>query len=156
SVDEVSAALKRFGFDGKSPPVRTKDDPLEVLPYPGGRHPRIGFLDGAIRPRRESKISVFTPWAGGGYVVVDVPEAIWSGHGNSRELLYLAHTHVPTKWDKQGIDLARLEWNRVASGDLSVVRSLPDGVSFGAKVMATQDAVHMELRITNGTRNALS
>ena len=25
-------------------------DSLKLLPYPGGRHPRIGFLDGAIRP----------------------------------------------------------------------------------------------------------
>src|SRR5262249_23326011 len=73
SSEEVAAALERFGLVGKSPPPRGRDDPLVVRPYPGGRHPRIGFLDGAIRPQRESKVSVFTPWNDGGYVVVDVP-----------------------------------------------------------------------------------
>jgi hypothetical protein len=33
-----------------------------VLPYPGGRHPRVGFLDGAIDPQRGTKASVFAPW----------------------------------------------------------------------------------------------
>jgi hypothetical protein len=51
---------------------------LFVLPYPGGRHPRIGFLDGAVNPQRETKISVSTPWDEQSYVVVDLPEAIWS------------------------------------------------------------------------------
>jgi peptidoglycan/xylan/chitin deacetylase (PgdA/CDA1 family) len=156
SAEEVGTALKRFGFEGKPPPARKNGDRLVVRPYPGGRHPRIGFLDGAIRPRRESKVSVFTPWPEGGYVVVDVPEAIWSGHDGSRELLYLAHTHVPTMWDKQGVELERLEWTREASGDLSVKRSLPDGVSFGAKVMPNERAVRMELSITNGTKKTLT
>jgi peptidoglycan/xylan/chitin deacetylase (PgdA/CDA1 family) len=155
SADEVVAALRRFGLDGVSPPQRRRDDPLIVRPYPGGRHPRIGFLDGAIRPRRETKISVFTPWADGGYVVVDVPEAIWSGHGETRELLYLAHTHIPTTWDKQGVELERLEWTREAAGVLSVQRRLPNGVSFGARITPTRDAVLMELWLTNGTRTSL-
>ena len=59
---------------------------LRVLPYPGGRHPRIGFLDGAIHPQRETKISIFPPWKDGGYAVVDVPDAIFSNLG----LTYLA------------------------------------------------------------------
>jgi hypothetical protein len=126
-----------------------------VKPYPGGRHPRIGFLDGAIRPRRESKVSVFTPWDGGGYVVVDVPEAIWSGLGDARELLYLAHTHVPTIWDKQGIELERLEWTREPSGPLAISRQLPNGVSFGATITPTRDEVRMEFWITNGTKAPL-
>ena len=63
---------------------------VEVWPYPGGRHPRIGFKDGAIRPQRETKFSVFVPWPDGGYVVVDVPEAIWMDTESGRELLYLA------------------------------------------------------------------
>ena len=40
---------------------RTKDTPpsahpkhLQVLPYPGGRHPRIGILEGALDPWRET------------------------------------------------------------------------------------------------------
>src|SRR5262249_31486947 len=149
SSDEVAAGLERFGLAGKSPPSRGRDDPLVVRPYPGGRHPRIGFLDGAIRPRREAKGSVFTPWENEGYVVVDVPEAIWSRQGDSRELLYLAHTHVPTKWDKQGVELDRLEWTRGPSGVLSVRRTLPNGISFGAEITPARDEVRMELWITN-------
>jgi peptidoglycan/xylan/chitin deacetylase (PgdA/CDA1 family) len=156
SADLVTASLKRFGLDGRSPPPRRQDDPLIVRPYPGGRHPRIGFLDGAIRPQRESKVSIFAPWQDGGYVVVDLPEAIWSGQGASRELLYLAHTHIPTVWDKQRLELERLEWKRGPSGSLSVRRDLPDGISFDAEVTPTAHEVRMELRITNSTKAPVS
>ncbi len=125
--------------------------PLVVLPYPGGRHPRIGFLDGAVNPQRETKVSVFTPWDPGSYVVVDVPEAIWSQHG----LLYLAHTHVPTIWTRQGIELPSLEWNRRPDGSLEIERLLPNAVSFGAKVMPSDAAVRMELWLRNGTTETL-
>src|SRR5262249_46235817 len=123
-----------------------------VLPYPGGRHPRIGFLDGAIRPQRETKASVFTPWDDASYVVVDLPEAIFSNLG----LTYLAHTHVPTLWTKQGIDLEPLEWNRRAGGMLESSRMLPKGIAFGAKITPSTDAVRMELSLTNGTAERLS
>ena len=88
-----------------------------MLPYPGGRHPRVGFLDGALAPQRETKVSVFLPWDDGrSYVVVDVPEAVWSNLG----LTYLAHTHIPTVWDQQGIRLPRLEWRRCDDGSLEI------------------------------------
>jgi peptidoglycan/xylan/chitin deacetylase (PgdA/CDA1 family) len=156
SAEEVASALQRLGLSGKSPPPSRTGDPLCVLPYPGGRHPRIGFLDGAIRPRRESKVSIFLPWENAGYVVVDVPEAIWLGHGNRRELLYLAHTHIPTMWDKQGIKLQPVEWTREPSGTLSVHRALPNRISFGARITPNKGEVRMELWITNDTRNSLS
>ena len=67
---------------------------FQVLPYPGGRHPRIGFLDGAIDPQRDTKISVFPPWndetGSGGYVVVDVPEAGFFKPGTD---LFGTHAH---------------------------------------------------------------
>jgi len=83
------------------------DDHVLVLPYPGGRHPRIGFLDGAIDPQRGTKASVFLPWDHSSYIVIDVPEAIWSQHG----LTYLAHTHIPTIWDNdhQWLEKQRLD-----------------------------------------------
>src|SRR5262245_6639591 len=103
---EVTAALRRWDIRPGVRPPRRPGDPLVVLPYPGGRHPRIGFLAGAVRPQRETKVSVFTPWDPDSYVVIDVPEAVWSNLG----LTYLAHTHVPTIWTRKGITLPRLEW----------------------------------------------
>jgi len=149
---EVTAALKRFGIAADTRPKRAADAPLLVLPYPGGRHPRIGFLDGALRPQRETKVSVFTPWDDASYVVVDVPEAIWSNLG----LTYLAHTHIDTVWTKQGVALPPLEWNRRADGSLDVERKLPNGVAFGAKVVPGKDAVRMDLWLTNGTKETLT
>ena len=60
STDEIAAAVERLSVSKRvaGPPA----DPLsvlKVLPYPGGRHPRIGFLDGAIRPQRETKFTRF-------------------------------------------------------------------------------------------------
>jgi hypothetical protein len=156
SAEESTAALKRFGLLDKSPRERKANEPLVVLPYPGGRHPRIGFLDGAVRPQRETKVSVFAPWKDGGYAVVDVPEAIWSAQEKGRELLYLAHTHVPTMWDRQGVKLEPLEWECERGGVLVITRKLPNGVSFGAKITPTQPDVQMELWITNGTKTPLS
>src|SRR5262249_23023686 len=131
SADEVAATLKRLDIDPVRAPRRAADGPLLVLPYPGGRHPRVGFLDGAIRPQRETKVSVFAPWKDGGYAVADVPEAIWFEPGGKRELLYLAHTHVPTLWDKRGVALDALEWQRNTDGSLAVERRLPSKVAFG-------------------------
>ena len=124
---------------------------LRVLPYPGGRHPRRGFLDGAIDPQRETKISVFPPWENGGYVVVDVPEAIFSNLG----LTYLAHTHVPTIWTEQGIELEPIEWDAHDDG-LRFERRLPNGIVFGSRASSDSDSVSMEMWLTNGTDQPLS
>ncbi|MFO0845640.1 MAG: polysaccharide deacetylase family protein [Gemmataceae bacterium] len=143
---EVNEALRRL----KNAPTAPSDR-LLVLPYPGGRHPRVGFLDGALRPQRETKASVFAPWAGGGYAVVDVPEAVWlDGENGKPELLYLAHTHVPTVWDQKNVTLPPLEWAREEDGSLSSERVLPNKVRFGAKVRPGNDGVRMELWVANG------
>jgi hypothetical protein len=76
SEEEVTEALRKYGISVLKKPKRRADAPLLVLPYPGGRHPRIGFLDGAIHPQRETKVSVFAPSDATSYVVADVPEAI--------------------------------------------------------------------------------
>jgi len=149
---EILAAQERFGIWPDSRPKREADEPLLVLPYPGGRHPRIGFLEGAIDPQRETKFSVFTPWDPNSYVVVDVPEAIWSSLG----LTYLAHTHVATIWTQQGVELPKLEWNRRADGTLDIERKLPNGIVFGVKVVPGTDAVRMEMWLRNGTDQTLT
>ena len=102
SAAEARAKIREYGLDKATVPVRGAGGLPLVLPYPGGRHPRIGFLEGAIDPQRETKFSVFTPWDPASYVVVDLPEAIFSNLG----LAYLAHTHVPTLWTAKGIETA--------------------------------------------------
>jgi hypothetical protein len=149
---DVRAALARFDIRSGVHPSRKAGEPLVVLPYPGGRHPRIGFLDGAVRPQRETKISVFAPWDRSSYVVADIPEAIWSNLG----LTYLAHTQVPTVWTKQNVELEKLEWQRRPGGVLEFERKLPNGIRFGTKVTPGVDAVRMEMWLTNGTDATLS
>jgi len=146
-VDEVQEVARRLGFEPEAGPHQKADEPLRVRPYPGGRHPRIGFLDGAVHPQRETKVSVFTPWDPISYVVADVPEAIWSNLG----LLYLAHTHVPTLWTQQSIELEAREWSRCRDGSLQGRRRLPNGIEFGTLVRPTVTAVRMAMWLKNGT-----
>jgi predicted amidohydrolase len=152
SLPEVNASLRRFDLAGKTPPHRPPGESLRVLPYPGGRHPRIGFLEGAVTPQRETKLSVFTPWDDSSYVVVDLPEAIFSNLG----LIYLAHTHVPTIWDAQGVTLPRLEWKQLPNGSFESERTLPNGIAFGAQVIPNPTEVRMELWLRNGTTEKLT
>ena len=152
TAKEIEAAEKRFGIRPENRPKRSPDDPLKVLPYPGGRHPRIGFLDGAIRPQRETKVSIFAPWDDDDYVVADVPEAIWSNLG----LTYLAHTHVDTVWSKKKVVLEKLEWDRKTDGSLVMERELPNGIRFGTKVMPGKELVRMEMWLRNGSSKKLT
>ncbi|MBL6765362.1 MAG: hypothetical protein ISQ14_10435 [Verrucomicrobiae bacterium] len=147
---EIRDSLEAFGIRPFDQARRTRD--LKVLPFPGGWHPRIGFLDGAVDPQRETKVSVFTPWDPRSFVVVDVPEAIWSNLG----LTYLAHTHVPTIWSERGIDLPKLEWSRHEDARLTIERELPNGIRFGAEVNPVGSVVEMELWLSNGTQEKLT
>jgi hypothetical protein len=152
SQEKITEALAKFKITAETKPARAAGAPLTVLPYPEGRHPRIGFLEGAVDPQRETKLSVFTPWDETSYVVADVPEAIWSNLG----LTYLAHTHVPTIWTKQRIDLPKLEWEGLPRGDYRFERTLPNGIRFGTQAHPARDAVVFKMWLFNGTTNALS
>ncbi|HYH67754.1 MAG TPA: polysaccharide deacetylase family protein [Urbifossiella sp.] len=157
TADEVTAAAARLGINRRVRPARKAGDPLLVLPYPGGRHPRVGFRDGAIRPQRESKASVFAPWPGGGYAVADVPEAVWFEPEPKRpELLYLAHTHVPTTWDRRKVMLPPMEWTCHPDGALSLERTLPNKATLTAIVTPAADGVRMAFRVTNGSAEKLT
>ena len=156
SAEEVKAALARWDIRKETKPPRKADAPLLVLPYPGGRHPRIGFLEGMIDPQRETKVSVFLPWAPEDYVVLDLPEAIWWDTPDGKELLYLAHTHIDTHWDKVKVKLNRLEWTRTDDGKLRFQRRLPNGVVFGTEVTPGRDAVRVAMWLTNGTNRTLT
>ncbi len=125
---------------------------VRVMPYPGGRHPRRGFLDGAIDPQRDTKVSVFAPWADGGYAVVDVPEAIFSNLG----LTYLAHSHIPTIWTEKAIELEPMEWQVLGQDELKYERTLPNGIRFGSHVHVVDRVVRMEMWLHNGTDQPLT
>jgi peptidoglycan/xylan/chitin deacetylase (PgdA/CDA1 family) len=155
SESQIAEALERFAVRPDNAPPRRPDDPLLVLPYPGGRHPRIGFLDGAIRPQRETKVSIFTPWNATAYVVADIPEAIWNERDGRRELLYLAHTHIPTMWSRQGIVLPRLEWRQEDAGVLTSERVFPNDAILRVEVRPGRDAVRMKMELTNRSDQAL-
>lgn len=150
-AEELKTKLRQFDISDASRPPRPTDK-LFVLPYPGGRHPRIGFLDGAIDPQRETKLSVFCPWDDRSYAVMDVPEAIWSNLG----LTYLAHTHIDTVWTKQGIDLPQQEWEVLPNGSFVMQRTLPNGIEFGTKVIPLKDHVRMKMWLKNGTKEPLT
>ncbi len=151
-LSAIRQALERFDIVPGKTPSREAGNPLLVMPYPGGRHPRIGFLDGAIRPQRETKVSVFSPWDPESYVVLDVPEAIWSNLG----LTYLAHTHVPTVWTEQDVELPKLEWHRGKGDSWISERRLPNGIEFGTKVMPHADHVRMEMWLVNRSEAKLT
>jgi peptidoglycan/xylan/chitin deacetylase (PgdA/CDA1 family) len=152
---EITKALEEFDIRPDNAPPRNPGDPLLVLPYPGGRHPRVGFLDGAIRPQRETKISIFNPWDATAYVVADIPEAVWSEIDGRRELLYLAHTHIPTMWDRQGIPLPQQEWRQDASGVLTAERVFPNNVILRVEVKPERTAIRMTMKLTNGSDQTL-
>lgn len=129
---------------------------LKLLPYPGGRHPRSGFFDGAIDPMRDTKFSVFLPWDPKSYVVVDLPEAIWSNLG----LTWLAHTHIPTVWG-DGYKSGPIEWQvDEVTGGLSSHRSLPDAgdpvLSYHVRAVPGENMVGMEITLTNHSDRTLT
>lgn len=145
-LDEAREAIRVRGLRAPE-----SNQSIRIRPYPGGRHPRRGFLDGAIDPQRETKVSVFPAWKDGGYVVIDVPEAVFSNLG----LTYLAHTHIPTLWDQRSETLPALEWQ--SSGDgLSLTRVLPNGIKLTSQVTRRSDGVQMRLEMTNGTDRPLT
>jgi peptidoglycan/xylan/chitin deacetylase (PgdA/CDA1 family) len=138
--------------EGSLPPAGPAGKPMRVRPYPGGRHPRIGFLEGAIDPLRGTKASVFLPWDTASYVVIDLPEAIFSNLG----LIFLAHTHVPTVWNEQNVIIENVDWNRRPDGGLNSRWTLPNGVEFGGSVEPGDREVAMELFLRNGTKEPLT
>ncbi len=147
TIEAAASEIRRLADEKPTPSSKVR-----VLPYPGGRHPRRGFLDGALDPQRDTKISVFAPWNEGGYAVIDVPEAIFSNLG----LTYLAHTHIPTIWSGKSIELEPVEWEVVGDDELHYQRTLPNGIRFGSQVRSEDDVVRMEMWLHNGTDQTLT
>ena len=155
---EIEAALKKFNIRDETRPTFPADKIL-FMPYPGGRHPRTGFLEGAIRPQRETKISVFLPWDHSQYLVLDIPEAIRRNNEREFGLLYLAHRHVDTMWDKQRIDLEPLEWQYQPEDEgLLLERVLPNNVTIGTSVRPSETGIgiEMEMWLANHSQEVLT
>jgi len=148
--DDIDTKIRQESVD-VSPWIGTPGQ-VTITPYPGGRHPRSGFFDGALDPQRDTKVTVFTPWDLASYVVVDLPEAIWSHLG----LTYLAHTHIDTIWDAQGVTLPPGAWTRHPDGSLTHERRLPNGIAFGARVVVHEKHVEMDLWLKNGSEQRLT
>ncbi len=148
---EITAALRRFDIRPETKPPRTRDARLRLVPWPGGR--AVSNWGGTVEPsrQRETKASVFAPWDEMSYVVLDVPEAIFSSLG----IQYLAHLDVPTIWTRKGVVLEKLEWNRRDDG-LDISRRLPNGVAYSARMIAGMDAILMKLVLTNDAGASLS
>lgn len=151
TAGEVVKRLEASGIDESTRP-RRPDDRLLVLPYPGGRHPRHGFVEGALAPQRDTKLSVFCPWDDTSYAVLDLPEAIWSNLG----LTYLAHTHIDTIWTRQGKRLDRLEWMVGPEGGWVMERMLPNGILFGTEAIPRHDHVELTMWLFNGSSEPLT
>jgi peptidoglycan/xylan/chitin deacetylase (PgdA/CDA1 family) len=153
-IEVLKNRTKEMDINGGSPPEPTGiDNSVRAMPYPGGRHPRIGFLEVAICPMRGTKASVFLPWDPASYVVIDLPEAIFSNLG----LTFLAHTDIPTIWDEQNIWLENIDWIRdPENGSLTGSRVLPNKIAFGSSVQPSSGMVEMELWLRNDTSEKLS
>ena len=141
-VDEIKEIAKGFGK-----PIQPKDDVVTILPYPGGRHPRIGFLEGMIDPMRGTKLSIFLPWDKSQYAILDLPEALFCQLG----VTFLGHTHVPTIWDNQKVSIENSDWSVTESGVYENSWKLPNGMDIGVSVTPLRDSVEMEMVVHNGS-----
>lgn len=149
--DRVTEAIDRFSISEATRPDPPNDGRAVIVPYPGGRHPRIGFLDGAIDPRADTKVSIISPWQGPGYVVIDIPEAVWWDD----RLLFLAHTHVPTIWTEAGLELPESPWSLEADHSLRSRRELPNGVAIEVDIEPIESGARMAIRLINGSETTL-
>ncbi len=152
SADEVQKKADELHVSRDIVPEKSPSGNIRVLPYPGGREVRRGFTDGNIDFQRGTKASIFLPWDAKSYVVVDLPEAIFCESG----ILFLAHTHIPTIWDKQNVIIDNVDWTREPDGGLKREWVLPNKVAFGASIQPKTDGVEMELWLRNGTDKPLT
>lgn len=120
---------------------------IKIKPYPGVRHPRINFKDGMLSPMRGTKASIFLPWAPEEYVVLDLPEALFTQFG----LTFLGHKHIPTLFDYQKTVIHNSDWILSEDGGLSNSWNLPINVIIGAEIHPQEKTVEMKLWVQNNS-----
>ena len=128
-------------------PGSNNKDILKVKPYPGVRHPRINFKDGMLSPMRGTKISIFLPWDPEEYVVLDLPEALFTQFG----LTFLGHKHIPTIFDNHKIVIQNSDWTISDDGSLHNIWSLPNQMVIGADIYPGINELDMKLWTKNNS-----
>lgn len=148
----VIAAIAGEALFCEEPPVADKQQAsIKIGPYPGG-YPRVTKDELCVDPRPDHKLAVYLPWENSGYIVIDLPEVIFSNVG----VLFLAHKHISTMWTEKGVELETVNWERLEDGSMKYVRRLPNKVIFGAKAIPRKEGVDMELFLENGTEQTLT
>ncbi|MBR9998253.1 MAG: polysaccharide deacetylase family protein [Cyclobacteriaceae bacterium] len=130
-------------------PVLPAPDQIMVLPYPGGRHPRISFREGMLSPMRGTKVGIFLPWDPQDYLLLDLPEAVFSQYG----LTFLGHKHIPTFFDFRKIKIQNRDWVLHPDGHVTNSWELPNRMVIGAEIYPGREQVYMDLWMYNGTRD---
>jgi hypothetical protein len=85
-------------------------------------------------------------------VVIDLPEAIFA----NGDLIFLAHTHVPTIWNDGNLVIENTDWTRGSDDTLSSAWKLPGGVEFGARIGVSSQGADMELWLRNSGAERLT
>jgi peptidoglycan/xylan/chitin deacetylase (PgdA/CDA1 family) len=124
-----------------------KNKKIKIKPYPGVRHPRIGFKDGMLSPMRGTKASIFLPWAPEQFVVLDLPEALFSQLG----LTFLGHKHIPTVFDYQKVVIPNSDWTVLENGGLSNRWELPLNIIIGTEIQPGINSVDLKLWMQNNS-----
>lgn len=130
-------------------PFALNPEKINVKPYPGGRHPRIGFKEGMLSPMRGTKAGIFLPWKTKDYLVLDLPEAVFSQYG----LTFLGHKHIPTIFDLQHQSITNNDWIRHPDGHLSNQWNLPNRMVIGGEIYPKDKEIRMSLWLFNGTKD---
>jgi len=153
----ITAMMMAAGIvvEGKSTeglvPAAESGSKIRIGPFPGG-YPRVTKDELCVDPRPDHKLAVYLPWKDSGYMVVDLPEVIFSNIG----VLFLGHKHIPTIWTEKNIELKTVNWERLKDGSMKYVRRLPNEVAFGARAIPRKNGVDMELFLQNGTEQKLT
>jgi peptidoglycan/xylan/chitin deacetylase (PgdA/CDA1 family) len=140
-VDSLRIAFQRDS-DNES-----RGDKVVLKPYPGGRHPRIGFQDGMRSPLRGTKASAFVPWNMDEYIIIDLPEAVSTQFG----LTFLGHKHIPTVFDLDLIPIPNEDWITFNEGILKNKWKLPNNITIRSEMHPGYNSIDLKLFLYNET-----
>ena len=125
--------------------ARSRSGPIQVASsqnrFPGWRR----------QPSARNEGRRLHPWDPAAYVVVDLPEAIFSNIG-----LGFWRIRISRPSGTQNKAIPNRDWQRPGSGSLISRWELPNGIVFGVSLTGKASHVEMELFLTNGTGQELT